>query len=170
MSSEGLALRANLLGTIKEISQYISSKPKECAILLTQLEYTLDKMESDLSLLGSGGISSNLVRQLFLRLTRERNVISEQHFLAFCVKMKVIPILLNENEAVQAYRAAYDSEGHADSNGIGLEGFLQLMEICGLAFARPPHNVKPELCQQHLLRYLGLPDGSFRKRLDDPNM
>ncbi len=90
--------------------------------------------------------------------------ITKQTFMRICETFKVFPVLLNQQEAQQAFEKSAGER--AD-----LKGFLDATNICALAFARPPHNVRPaedgstERLQYNLWRFMGLHDGSYKSKL-----
>ena len=90
--------------------------------------------------------------------------ITKATFMRICETFKVFPVLLNQQETQQAFEKSAGER--AD-----LKSFLAAIEICSLAFARPPHNVKPtedgstERMQYNLWRFMGLHDGSYKSKL-----
>ena len=165
-----LALRKDLLFVVAEFQNHSSHEQARIGPLTTDLNHCLAQLELDIA---SSAISTSpsrtpddaikrrceaALRTIFLRYTRANDSLSETDFLLLLRNFRVIPVLINEKEASQAFRAK-------TKNNADVKQFLEVMSICSLAFARPPHNAKIGTTEIQLWRFLGLTDGSWRKRL-----
>jgi len=110
--------------------------------------------------------SKKALRRIFLKYTRESEDVSMSLpvFLKFAGDAKIENCLLNDAELTQSFEAAQAGAT------LDISRFLRAIEICALAFQRPPHNVKIDYdgtttkLQLQLWRYLGLHDGSWRDK------
>jgi hypothetical protein len=143
-------LRTELISTVEELRGSSFSTDPRAVHLFDDLSAILDEVERDFS----GGSASNL---LFLALTRTQPL-TEKRLLEFAARSRIIPVLLNLEEFHQATGFVVK-----DAAEIDLKTFTEFLNIISLAFARPPHNVKRELCLSHLMKFLGVGTGEFRK-------
>lgn len=128
-----------------------------------------DKSESTQVGSSTSQMCKKVLRRIFLKYTRQNSqvLMTEPVFLAFALDAKIDRLLLSENELKAAFAAA---SSLAPTMDVGK--FLKAVEICALAFQRPPHNVKLELdgstlkMQLQLWRFLGLHDGSWESRFE----
>ncbi len=165
-----LALRKDLLFVVTEVQNHSSSDRARSAALAADLNSSLSALETEVASVATSASHSRspddaarrrcegALRAIFLRYTRTTETLDEADFIGIVRNFRVIPVLINEAEAVQAFRAK--AKGKAT-----MKEFLEIISICALAFGRPPHNAKPGTSEIHLWRFLGLTDGAWRKRL-----
>ena len=128
-----------------------------------------DKSETALFGSSTAQMCKRALRRIFLRYTRQNPevLMTEPVFLAFALDARIDRLLLDESELKAAFAAA-----SALGPTLDIGKFLKAIEICALAFQRPPHNVKLELdgstlkMQLQLWRFLGLHDGSWEGRFE----
>lgn len=164
------SLRSDLIFVISQVQTFCPTDRNQALALSQDLNNYLTTLELEISQAAVSTASSrspddairrrcqSALTAIFLRHTRTAATLDETAFLRILRNFRVVPVLLNEAEASQGFRAKA-------SDAASLSQFLEIMALCALAFARPPHNSKPANCQIHLWRFLGLTDGSWRERL-----
>jgi hypothetical protein len=164
------SLRSDLIFVISQVQNHAQTERAQAAALSRDLTNYISTLELELAETAVSAVflrspdeairrrCDAALRAIYLRHTRTTAALNEAAFLGILRNFRVIPVLLNDAEAIQAFRAKATAAA-------SLQQFLDVISVCSLAFARPPHNAKPATCEIHLWRFLGLTDGSWRKHL-----
>ena len=164
-------LRRDLLQVVSETKNCAAREPGRTQALVGDLMECVVELEADIAAETSVPASRSpdeairkrcetALRTIYLHHTRISDSLDETGILRLLRDFQVVPVLLNEKEAVQAIRAKA-----IVSNSITVKEFLEIISICSLAFARPPHNAKVGTSEIQLWRFMGLTEGSWKKRL-----
>ena len=159
-SSDSASVPANSVATMSVLEGPKPDKPK------AKFRSSLELAEEDAGVL----TCKVAMRALFLNLARSEPQqqelrISKLSFLSLCERFRIVPVLLNPQEASQAFTTTTGGES------TDLKGFWDTLAVCALAFARPPHNIKPAddgstlRLQYSLWRFMGLHDSAYKTKM-----